>query len=96
MNADAGVEKLTVGKIADTGLTFLQHSGIPAFAYDFFNTNTTSSRTCRVSPSTTFILQCGRAGCTFINSGMSDCPASNQSGKGMNKNADARTSPVSI
>jgi hypothetical protein len=30
----------------------------------------------------------------FINAGMPDCPASNQSGTGMNKNADARTSPV--
>jgi hypothetical protein len=33
-------------------------------------------------------------GVLFINAGMSDCPASNQSGTGMNKNADAETSPV--
>jgi hypothetical protein len=39
--------------------------------------------------------QYGRAGCTpFLNAGMSDCPASNQSGTVMNKNADGGTSPV--
>jgi hypothetical protein len=37
----------------------------------------------------------GRAGCNpFVNAGMSDCPASSQSESGMNKNADAGTSPV--
>jgi hypothetical protein len=30
----------------------------------------------------------------FLNAGMSDCPASSQSGTGMNRNADAGTSPV--
>ncbi len=45
--------------------------------------------------STSFSLQYGRAGCTFfINAGMSECPTSSQSGVGMNKNADAGTSPV--
>jgi hypothetical protein len=29
-----------------------------------------------------------------LNAGMSDCPASSQSGTGMNRNADAGTSPV--
>jgi hypothetical protein len=39
--------------------------------------------------------QYGRAGCIpFLNAGMSDCPASNQSGTGMNRNADAETSLV--
>jgi hypothetical protein len=30
----------------------------------------------------------------FLNAGMSDCPASSQSGTGMNKYSDARTSSV--
>ncbi len=30
----------------------------------------------------------------FLNAGMADCPASGQSSTGMDKNADARTSPV--
>jgi hypothetical protein len=30
----------------------------------------------------------------FKNAGMSDCPASSQSGTGMNKNADAGTIPI--
>jgi hypothetical protein len=30
----------------------------------------------------------------LTNAGMSDCPASNHSGAGRNKNADAGTSPV--
>ncbi len=39
--------------------------------------------------------QYGRAGCTlFLNAGISDCPASGQSGTGMKKNAYARISPV--
>jgi hypothetical protein len=45
-------------------------------------------------------LQFGRAlgipftATPFLNAGMSDCPASSQSGTGMNKNADAGTIPV--
>jgi hypothetical protein len=31
---------------------------------------------------------------SFLNAGMSDCPASSQSGTGMNKNSDAGTSLI--
>jgi hypothetical protein len=39
--------------------------------------------------------QYGRAGCTpFLNAGMSGCPASSQSGTGINRNANVGTNPV--
>jgi hypothetical protein len=42
-----------------------------------------------------YLQQYKRAGCTpFLNAGMSDCPATNQYGTGMNRNADAKTSLV--
>ncbi len=48
-----------------------------------------------ISLSITFSLHCGRAGCTFfVNAGLLDRLASNQSGTGMNKNIDAGTSQV--
>ncbi len=34
-NTDAGLRQLTTGRNADAGLTFLRHSDIPAFTYDF-------------------------------------------------------------
>jgi hypothetical protein len=38
--------------------------------------------------------QNGAQGVSLLNAGMSDCPASSQSGTGINDNADAGTSPV--
>jgi hypothetical protein len=34
LNADAGLQQLTTRRNADAGLTFFQHSGIPAFTYN--------------------------------------------------------------
>jgi hypothetical protein len=96
-------EAADYGSIADAGLTF---SGLPAFTYDlsmlYSKNNTISS--CRgvqgVSLSTTCSLDVhwvsllASTTTAFLNAGMSDCPASSQSGTGINKNSDAWTSPV--
>jgi hypothetical protein len=94
---------LTTGRNADAGLTFLRHSGIYMIFQYFIARITTSAAVYGRTGCTTFHnLQFGRAlvslspptTTAFLNTGMSDCPASTQSGTGMNKNSDAGTSLV--
>ena len=55
-----------------------------------------------ISTASCMDVQCRRAGCMypfylsklFLNAEMPDCPASRQSGTGMNKNADVGTSQI--
>jgi hypothetical protein len=85
-------------------------SGIPAFIYDFSvsksKNNTPSAAVYGRAGCITFhYLQFGVLDVhwvslslppttAFENTGMSECPASSQSGTGMNKNSNAGTSPL--
>ncbi len=92
-NADAGWKKLT------TGLTFLRHSDIYIWIFQHHTALITPAAAVygRAGYITFHYLQLAVWACGvyfFINAGMSDCPASNQSGTGKTKNADAGISPV--
>ncbi len=95
-NADAGLKKLTVVKNSDARLTFLRHLHMIFQHHTELHNNTSSSRLwmCRVYhfPLPQFCSVDVRG--VLFSFGMSDFAASNQSGTGINKNADAGTSPV--
>jgi hypothetical protein len=103
-NAANGLKKSTAGKNADAGLPFPRYSYIPAFTYDFstsyysYSKNSTSNSrvwTGRVYPSPWLAVRTYVQGVQHLTKdGKSDCPASNQSGAGRNKKADAGNSPV--
>jgi hypothetical protein len=80
-NADAGLRQLselTTGRNADVGLTFLRHLHM-IFQYHL----------ARITPSAAVYGRAGLSPTAFLNAGLSNCPASNQSGTVMSKNSDA-------